>query len=139
MSDRFFLDTNVLVYTFDRDSPDKQTKARDLVARAIDQGSGFISFQVVQEFVNVALRKFTVPLTPQDCRAYLSTTLLPLCRVYPDGDLIAKALEVHEATGFSFYDSLIVAAAVRGGSSVLYSEDLHDGRRYEGLVIRNPF
>ena len=139
MSDRFFLDTNVLVYSFDSDNPKKQERATSLVARALDSGNGFISLQVVQEFVNVALGKFQVPLSLQDCRTYLGSTLLPLCRVYPDGELIYKALEVREATGFSFYDALIVAAAVRGGSSVLFSEDLQAGRRYEGVTITNPF
>ncbi len=139
MSDRYFLDTNVLVYSFDKSDPAKQRRARALIARAIASGLGMISYQVVQEFLNVALGKFHVPLSVGDCREYLRRTLLPLCRVYPDAELFGKALDVRGATGFSFYDSLIVAAAVRGGCAYLLSEDLQDGRRYETVTVANPF
>ena len=81
----------------------------------------------MREFLNVALGKFRVPMQPSDCRAY------------PDSDLFDKALQVRDARGFGFHDSLIVAAAMRAGCSVLYTEDLQHGRQREGVTITNPF
>lgn len=129
----------MFVYSFDRESPEKQERAKSLIALALSSGGGSTSFQVMQEFVNLALGKFRVPLSMQDCRAYLDSTLVPLCRVFPDSELLHKALDVRETTGFSFYDSLILAAAVRSGSAILFTEDLQAGKRYEGLTVTNPF
>ncbi len=139
MSDRYFLDTNVFVYSFDRDDPEKRERATSIIAESMESRRGVISYQVIQEFLNVALRKFRVPLKISDCREYLRGTLLPLCRIHPDPALFSKALDVREVTEFSFYDSLIVAAAIHGECSRLLSEDLQDGRQIEGVTITNPF
>lgn len=139
MSGRHFLDTNVLVYSFDKNHPEKREGARELIARALRDGSGIISNQVVQEFLNVALHKFVSPFTVGDCGSYLSAVLEPLCQVYPDMDLYRKALEVRHMTAFSFYDSLIVAAAIRGRCARLLTEDMQEGREIEGVTIVNPF
>ncbi len=138
MSARFFLDTNVLVYTFDPREPVKQTRATELVTEAL-QGQGIISSQVVQEFLNVASRKFVQPFSAADCRAYLDTVLEPLCEIFPTMDLYRRAVELMERWKYGLYDSLVVAAALDGGCRTLYSEDLHDGQTIEGLTIVNPF
>lgn len=139
MSARFFLDTNIFVYTFDSEAPVKRERARDLVQIALTDGVGVISYQVVQEFLNVALRKFAVPLTARDADTYLDTVLMPLCEVFPDRKLYASAIALHDRTGWSFYDSLIVGAAQRAGVTALYSEDLQSGRILDGLTVVNPF
>ena len=139
MSDRIFLDTNILVYSFDSDQSVKQRRAREIIAGALRDGSAIISYQVVQEFINVALHKFASPFSVNDCSDYLTGVLGPLCQVYPDIQLYRKALEVYGATGFSFYDSLIVAGAIRGGCSKLLTDDMQDGREFEGVRIVNPF
>jgi predicted nucleic acid-binding protein len=136
---RWFLDTNVFVYTFDAGSPAKRERARALVAGSLKTRRGVISFQVVQEFLNVATRKFAAPLTAADCRTYLTEVLDPLCEVQSGPDLYRDALAVRERTGFAFYDSLIVAAAARAGCDRLYSEDLPHGQRVGGVLIENPF
>jgi predicted nucleic acid-binding protein len=139
MKDRFFLDTNIFVYTFDSTAPDKQSRCQQLVKQGLETGQGVISFQVVQEFVNVATRKFKVTLRISDCRLYLESVLSPLLDGHPHIELCSKALEIVERHGFSFYDSLIVASAVESGCSILYSEDLHHGQNVQGTTIRNPF
>jgi predicted nucleic acid-binding protein len=139
MSGRYFLDTNILVYTFDPSQPEKQDRARRLVEEALRSTEGVISSQVVQEFLNVATRRFETPLTPADCRVYLDTVLAPLCDVFPTIELYKDALSVHEGWRFSLYDSLIVAAALATGCERLYTEDLQDGQRVRDLVIENPF
>lgn len=138
MSDRAFLDTNVLVYTFDSREPVKQTRAIELVSEAL-QGHGMISYQVVQEFLSVASRKFVQPFSAADCRDYLDSVLEPLCEVFPTMDLYRRAVELMERWKYGLYDSLIIAAALDGDCRTLYSEDLHDGQVIEGLTIANPF
>ncbi len=138
MSARFFLDTNVLVYTFDPREPVKQTRATELVTEAL-QGHGMISFQVVQEFLSVASRKFVQPLSAADCRAYLDTVLEPLCEIFQTMDFYRRAVEIMDRWKYGLYDSLVIAAALDGGCRTLYSEDLHDGQAIEGLTIVNPF
>jgi predicted nucleic acid-binding protein len=139
MKDKHFIDTNIFVYTFDDTAKDKQKKARQIVHHALDTGAGIISYQVVQEFLSVASRKFVRPLTPADCRQYLDQVLLPLCEIFPSADFYRNALMVKEKTGYSYYDSLIVQAAIDGECRKLYSEDLQPGPTRLGPVIVNPF
>ena len=139
MSAEAFLDTNVLIYCFDPGEPVKQQKALALVESALREGNAVISTQVVQEFLSLATRKFATAFTGDDLRAYLEEVLSPLCRVFPDAALYRLALDVRDETGFSFYDSLIVAGALRSGCTRLFSEDMQHGREVRGLLIENPF
>ena len=139
MSAEYFLDTNVIVYSFDPDWPEKSTTAFQLIQVALKTGQGIISTQVVQEFLNVATRRFKTPIKAGDAQAFLARVLNPLCKVYPDLALYGTALELQAETGYSFYDSLILAAAIAGGCSLLYSEDLQHGQIVRGVRITNPF
>jgi predicted nucleic acid-binding protein len=139
MSGRYFLDTNVLVYSFDSSQPVKKERANELIMDALHSGLGVISTQVVQEFLNVATRKFAVPLKLEDSKLYLKMVLGPLCKVFADQDLYENSLELQYATGYSFYDALILAGALRAGCEILYSEDLQSGRQIGGVKIVNPF
>jgi predicted nucleic acid-binding protein len=139
MSGRFFIDTNVFVYSFDDRQPDKKVRALALISDALQTGNGMISWQVMQEFLNVSTRKFLVPLKPEDAKLYLQKVLHPLCQVFPDVDLYSAALEIITKSGYSFYDSLIIASAQRCGCVTLYSEDLHSGHLVDSVKIINPF
>lgn len=139
MSVDFFLDTNVFVYSFDGSSPGKRDVACSLISEALRDGGGAISWQVVQEFLNVALHKWELPMTEGDAQTYLNMILRPLCVVYPSEPLWRAALSIQAQSQYHFYDSLVVASAVHCGAKVLYSEDLQDGRFFGDLEIRNPF
>jgi predicted nucleic acid-binding protein len=139
MSDRFFLDTNIFVYAFDGKAPAKAKKAAQLIRRAVDTGEGIVSYQVVQEFFNVALRRFSQPMTVAEAEQYLITVLRPLLAVHSSPAIYVEALRLVAKHRFAWYDSLIVAAALEGQCETLYSEDLQDGREIEGLRIENPF
>jgi predicted nucleic acid-binding protein len=139
MNGRAFLDTNIFVYTFDAREPAKQDRARQLVGQALSNHQGIISFQVIQEFLNVATRKFAQPLSHADCRVYLERVLSPLCEVFASIELYQFALGTAERWHYAFYDSLIIAAAAQAGCRTLYSEDLQHGQRIENLTIINPF
>ena len=137
MSVEDFLDTNVFIYLFDETDPDKRRRAEFLVHRSLEDGSGCISYQVVQETLNVVTRKLGA--RPQSARLLLDDVLAPLWQVNPTRALYARGLHVRAQYGFSFYDSLIVAAALEAGCTRLYSEDLQHGQRMERLTIHNPF
>ena len=94
---------------------------------------------MIQEFLNVATQKFQTPLKKQDCRKYISNVLDPLCEVFASIELYHTALEIQEGWQYSFYDSLIIAAALRANCRILYSEDLQHDQRIRELVIKNPF
>jgi len=139
MSAKFFLDTNIVVYTFDSSTPKKKNLAQELVEQALRTQEGRVSTQVVQEFLNVATSKFTTPLTFSDAQQYLHDVLGPLCTVFPSIDLYRQALVLQQERRYSFYDSLIIGGAVQAGCDVLYSEDLQHGQQIRGLRILNPF
>ncbi|MBD3309523.1 PIN domain-containing protein [candidate division KSB3 bacterium] len=139
MKDKYFLDTNIFVYSFDTLNPGKRKIALDIISKALTQSKGIISYQVIQEFMNVALRKFKVPLGSNDCQKYLTVVLEPICEVYSSIDLFHKALEITERWHFSFYDSLIISAALKAECSVLYSEDIQHQQEIFDLQIINPF
>ena len=139
MSGRFFIDTNVFVYSFDDRQPDKQERSRALIQEGLKTGLGMISTQVVQEFLNVATHKFAVPLKIEHSTLYLRQVLNPLCQVYPDLALYESSLDIQAETRYSFYDSLILASAMRGGCDFLYSEDLQAGQEVRGVKIVNPY
>jgi predicted nucleic acid-binding protein len=139
MNDRYFLDTNILVYCFDRDDQCKQSIAETLVGEALSDHKGAISSQVIQEFLNVATRKFEEPMDLLQSRMYLETVLVPLCEVFPSLSLYQQALGIQHETRYSFYDSLIIAGAIETNSQIIYSEDLQAGQSVRGLNIVNPF
>lgn len=135
----YFLDTNILVYSFNSTAPTKQEIAKGLIQDALKSQRGMISSQVAQEFLNVALWKFARPMNVSDARQYLTAVLVPLCRHYPSMAYYDLALLVKEETSFSFYDSLIITAAIESGCHTLVTEDLQDGRTVRGVRIFNPY
>jgi predicted nucleic acid-binding protein len=138
MNARFFLDTNVFVYSFDR-TPNKASRARDLIREAVTTRKGIVSYQVVQEFFNVALRRFAHPMSVAEAEQYLSATFRPLMAVHSSHALYAQALQFSNRYRLSWYDSLIVSSAIEGECTVLYSEDFQHGQRFGELRIENPF
>jgi len=136
MPAKIFLDTNVLIYAFDQTVPAKRERSRDIIRGDLDW---VVSWQVVQEFCAVALHRFKVPMAMTDLRDYLDVVLLPRCRVMPTAEIYRQALGVQTQTGYRFYDSLVVTAALVSGAGVLYSEDLQHGRQIGEVRIENPF
>ena len=139
MSAKYFIDMNVFVYSFDDRQPIKKERSFALIQDALKTDTGVISTQVIQEFLNVATQKFTVPMKIEDARAYLRLVMNPLCQIYPNLALYESCLEIQDETRYSFYDALILAAALHGGCDVLYSEDLQDGQEVRGVKIVNPY
>jgi predicted nucleic acid-binding protein len=126
-----FFDTNVLLYLLSKDVT-KADRAEVLLA-----SGGVVSVQVLNEFASVASRKLV--MTISEIREILST-IRALCLVKPlDIETHELGLDMAERYGFSIYDGLIVAAAVRAGCKILYTEDLQQEQVIDQLTIRNPF
>ncbi len=139
MSADVFIDTNVFIYHLDDTDPVKQAIAEKIIRQALSTGKACISFQVVQECLNTVLRKAQVTLTTEEARGYLDTVLLPLLRGAASPPLYHRALDIRTRYRFSFYDSLIVAAALTAGCRQLLSEDLQHGQQIETMMIIDPF
>jgi predicted nucleic acid-binding protein len=138
MPDRVFLDTNVFVYLYDSDNPDKQARARALLERLSLSDTLFVSTQVLQEFYVTVSRKFSKQLTQEEI--FLATrtlSALPVVRV--SVEMIFSAIELVRRLQLSFWDGLILQAALKSGCSLLFSEDLQHGQRIGSLRIVNPF
>ena len=126
-----FFDTNVLLYLLSKDAA-KADRAEALLA-----SGGVVSVQVLNEFASVASRKLA--MTIAEIREILST-IRAACAVMPlDIETHDLGLDIAERHRFSIYDALIVAAAVRAGCAILYTEDLQQGQVIEKLQIRNQF
>lgn len=136
MSTATFFDTNVLVYRFDFSEPGKRAIAHQLLDEAIAGGTAALSTQSLQEFYNVATRKFKMPAAI--AKGFASAfSRANVVQVTPP--LIFAAMDRHAGGGFSFWDALIVETALDAGADVLYSEDMTDGLVIDRLTIRNPF
>lgn len=133
-----FVDTNVLVYAYDRASGWKHGRARDLVEKLWNEGSGILSTQVLQElYVNV--RRKARPPVPQEEARTLVADYLAWDPVVNDGAAVLEAVDVGHRHQLSFWDALIVVAARKGGASVIYSEDLNHGQMFGSVQVLNPF
>lgn len=139
MSGRYFLDTNILAYCFDASAPAKRTRANHLVREGLERRSAVISYQIVQEFINVALKKFQPRPNMDDLRQYVSSVLRPMLAVNASMALCQLGLEIVERYRIGWYDGLLVAAAAEAGCEVLYTEDLQHRQRLHGVEIVNPF
>jgi len=138
MKDKVFLDTNIIVYAHDRSSGEKHMVAREIVDYLWGSKKGVISVQVLQEFFVCITKKIKKPLLIKNARVileYLSTWDV----VVNDKYITLKAIDLQEKYQFSFWDSLVIQAAIQGGAGILLSEDLPDGQFVKDLKILNPF
>ena len=133
---RSLLDTNLLVYADSSDERDKQRRAIDLIKQHRAAGTAVLSTQVLQEFVNVALRKLRLPptLIRERLGFYGGFEMVPAT-----AELMAGALDLHVLHSFSFYDALILQAAIVSGCQQLLSEDMQHGSTFGGVRIVDPF
>ena len=138
MSDKAFFDTNILVYAFDESEPEKGKIAKQLIYDYGCNGNLILSTQVLQEFYVATTRMGKKMLTVQEAEEIVNDFAeYPLIAI--DRIIIANAMKRHQSKNFSFWDSLIVEAALESGSSTLFSEDMQHGFVIGSLTIRNPF
>ena len=132
MNDKIFIDTNILLYLYDKDMAKKQ------IAKDIFKSKYTISTQVLNEFSNISLKKFKLSI--EDVTTSLSVIIDNTKVVVFTQHSILKALEIKNRYSFGYYDSLILATAIENNCNILYSEDMHNGQIIEDkLTIINPF
>jgi len=138
MSDKAFLDTNVLVYAYDRSDPIRQRRAQELLEAGIADGETYLSAQVLGEFFVVVTQKIKSPMSTDEAYAVVQLlSRLPVVEI--DAGLVARAIENRREFGISYWDGLIVAAAERSGCTHILSEDFTHGRSYRNIQAMNPF
>ena len=136
MTDRSFIDTNVLVYAEASDAPDKQQAALALLKQLYETGTGVLSTQVLQEYCNVAIKKLKLPVA--HIRAQLDMyEQFEVVQITPA--IIRTGLDLNQTRSVGFYDALIIASAQTAGCNVLFSEDLNTGEVIAGVQLLNPF
>ena len=136
--DKVFLDTNIIIYAYDVTAGRKYETAGDLCANMWEKGTGVISTQVLQEFFVTVTRKIPTPLDTATAKEIVRD-LLTWTVIVNDGTTILGAIDLHAKYGYSFWDSLIIQAALEGGAGTLFSEDLSPGQKINDLIITNPF
>ena len=137
MSDRYFVDTNILMYAHDSAAGNKHERAKALVEKLWETRSGVLSTQVLQELAVNLRKKAKNPLNAKATRDVVSD-YLSWQVVVNGGDSILDALDLEARYQVSFWDALVIQAAQAGGAETLYSEDLSDGQRYDTVKVKNP-
>ena len=138
MNDKTFFDTNVLVYAFDKSESKKGAIAKQLIGKFGAEGNLVLSTQVLQEFYVCVTRVGKSKLSREEAESIVNNFAeFPLIQV--NKNIISQAMKRHQSQFFSFWDSLIVEAALHSGCSQLLSEDMQDGLMVDSLTICNPF
>ena len=135
---KIFVDTNILIYAYDRGAGPKHNLALNLVETLWREGTGALSTQVLQEFYVNVRRKAQKPISARKAKD-LITDYLAWNPVINDGASVIEAIELEQRYKFSFWDAMIVVAAQRAGATTLYSEDFNSGQVIGSLKIVNPF
>lgn len=133
-----FVDTTVLVYAYDREAGSKHVRARELVEALWKGHSGVVSTQVLQEFYVNVRRKTRTPIPVREARTLIAD-YLAWDPIVNDGAAVLDAVDTAHRHQLSFWDALVVVAALKSGASVLYSEDFNHGQTFGSVQVLNPF
>ncbi len=137
MAQKYFVDTNILVYAHDRSTGAKHDRARQLIERLWSSGEGVLSTQVLQELCINLRRKIARPISVEEVRQliqdYMSWEI-----VVNTAESVIRALEIEVRYKISFWDTLVLHAAESAGAAILYSEDLSAGQSYGSIQVVNP-
>jgi predicted nucleic acid-binding protein len=136
--DKIFLDTNILIYAYDVSAGKKHEMAKTILMDLWNSGKGVLSIQVLQEFFVNITKKVSKPLDINTAKDIIKD-LLKWDVVMIDGESLLEAVEIHIRHQYSFWDSMILKAAQKGGAVLLLSEDLMHGQTIDGVKIKNPF
>jgi predicted nucleic acid-binding protein len=136
--DKVFLDTDIILYAYDVSAGEKHQRAKEIVLDLWNSGLAVISTQVLQEFFVTATQKIPKPLDARFAKNIVGD-LLKWQVVINDGAAVLDAIELLLQYGYSFWESLIIEASIKGGAEILLSEDLSHGQTIQSVTIMNPF
>jgi predicted nucleic acid-binding protein len=137
MSDKTFVDSNVLIYAHDLDAKSKHETARSVLRDLWSQRTGVLSMQVLQEFYVNVTRKIPTPLSKEAARVVVNSYAIWCTETTPTE--IATAFRIEDESRIGFWDALMVASAVKSGAVRVLSEDLNAEQMIAGIRIENPF
>jgi len=137
MSDKVFIDTNVLIYAHDADAGEKQQIAKGLLRGLWLERTGALSVQVLQEFYVNVTRKIASPM-PKELARLVVTSYAIWCAETTTAEITA-AFRIEDESQIGFWDALIISSAAKSGASRILSEDLNAGQRIAGILVENPF
>jgi predicted nucleic acid-binding protein len=133
------LDTNVLVYSFDRAEPEKRAQAMKIILELQSASLGYLSVQCLSEFINVTTRRKAPLLTFAEASVYVDDFLLAFPTIPLTPTIILEALRGTREHLVSYYDAQIWACAKLNQIPIIFSEDFQDGQTLEGVRFVNPF
>jgi predicted nucleic acid-binding protein len=139
MSDKVFIDTNILLYAYDRDAGTKHEIARELIRRCWEDASGVISIQVLSEFFVRATRESNSFVSPDEAEAIIQNLSHSWTIVIPDVPVVLEAIRGRKAHQLSYWDAMIWATAKQAKIDTIFTEDLQHGQMIEGVTFVNPF
>jgi predicted nucleic acid-binding protein len=139
MTARFFVDTNVLLYSYDRAEPDKQRKSLAVLNHLASNDLAAVSTQVLGEFFAISIRKLQVPLSVNDASLQVAIFLQSFEIVNLTGAIVLEAARGVREYQFSFWDAQIWAAAKLNQIPIVLTEDFNIGASIEGVRFVNPF
>ena len=139
MSDKVFIDTNVLLYAYDRDAGEKHEIARDLIARCWENASGVISIQVLSEFFVRATRTGDSFVSLDEAESIVHNLARTWPVLIPDVPVVLEAIRGRKIHQLSYWDALIWSTAKQANISTIYTEDFQHGQAVEGVSFANPF
>ena len=138
MSDREFIDTNILVNAYDRHDPAKHSKAQELLTNGIENETAVLSAQVISEFFTVVTSRIPKPLSIEEAEEAIDLfSILPVVEL--DLTMTRRAINTQKQYRSTYWDSLIITAAEKAGCTQIFSEDLNPGQTCHGIVVVNPF
>ncbi len=138
MNDRIFLDTNILVYAYDKHDPYKQKCAQSLLREGIQNDSAAMSSQVLGEFFCIITQKIQEPMSADAAHdIIMKLSIIPVVEI--DLAMVNRAIDTHKKYQISYWDSLIIAAAERAKCQKVLSEDFNSGQTYYSVLALNPF
>ena len=137
MSDKSFIDTNVLIYAHDVDAGKKRDIAMEILRELWSERTGVLSMQVLQEFYVNVTRKIASPLSRNLARRVVSAYETWCVETTPRD--MTTAFQIEDESRIGFWDALIIASAAKSGATRILSEDLSAGQKIAGVIIENPF
>lgn len=139
MTGRFLIDTNILVYAYDRSEIEKQMKAADILDMLTQNNAGALSIQTLSEFFVVTTKKIPSPLTIDEAHSSITNYIRSWQIIDVNSFIVLEAIRGVKAHNFSYWDSMIWAAARMNQISAVLSEDFSDNSVVEGVRFINPF
>jgi predicted nucleic acid-binding protein len=139
MSAKVFIDTNILLYAYDRDSGTKHETAREFIRRCWEDTSGVISIQVLSEFFVRATREGSSFVSPDEAEAIIQNLSHTWTIIIPDVPIVLEAIRGRKVHNLSYWDAMIWASAKQAMIGAIYTEDFQHDQVVEGVKFINPF